>query len=244
MEWENEKEQLGKDIIEDLYGFGLIKTWYRDKPDGWTLVSGMWSPLYIQLRPMASYPFLLRRVGYAMGRMIEEECTGNKILGIAMAGVPIATAIALSTGIPACFTRKLEGVRSPGEVKDQISHYGEHALIEGDLENGDRFTAVDDLVTRFDSKLVALEQLRWEAAKRGLNMACGDVAVLLDREQGAMDTAQKFGIRLHALIPFRSKGLLWLQEKISPVEYEILRDYLEHPDKYQSPHKQKEVKKL
>ena len=51
MGWSEEKDQHGKEIIGMLYDQGMIRTWYRDKPEGWTLVSGIWSPFYIQLRP-------------------------------------------------------------------------------------------------------------------------------------------------------------------------------------------------
>jgi uridine monophosphate synthetase len=243
MEWIKERDCLGKKIIQELYGKGLIKTWHRDNPDGWTLVSGIWSPLYIQLRPICSYPDLLKKVGVAMGQMIKNECVGNKLLGIAMAGVPITTAISLTTGIPACFTRKMEGVRSVDDFKEIVASYGEHALIEGNLVDGDTFIAIDDLVTGFDSKLIALEQLRWTGKKRDINVACGDVAVLLDREQGAVEAAQKFGIILHSLIPLKSKGLEWLGDYLTELEHDVLSDYLHQPEKYQDPEMQLELKK-
>ena len=165
MQWRTEKQYLGKKIIKDLFEMGIIKTWQRDKPDGWSLVSGIWSPFYIQLRTICSHPKLLKNVGHAMGQMIEHECRGNKLLGIAMAGIPIATAISLAMDIPACFTRKMEGVRSQDDFKKKVASYGEHALIEGEMEEGDAFVAIDDLVTGFNSKMVAFEQLEWEAQK-------------------------------------------------------------------------------
>ena len=56
MTWEQEKEDLGRELIGMLYDAGMILTWYRDKPDGWTLKSGIWSPVFIQLRKIASLP--------------------------------------------------------------------------------------------------------------------------------------------------------------------------------------------
>jgi orotate phosphoribosyltransferase len=235
MEWNREKQDLGKKIIKDLYEFGIIKTWQRDKKDGWILVSGIWSPFYIQLRKICSHPKLLKNVGYAMGKMIEHECRGDKLLGIAMAGIPIATAISLAMNIPICFTRKMEGVRSSSDFKKKVISYGEHALIEGEINEGDAFVAIDDLVTEFNSKMVAFEQLGWEAQKRDISVSCNEVAVLIDREQGAEKTAQKFGKNLYSLIPFKSKGLEWLREYLTKIEYEVLSDYLIQPEKYQDP---------
>ena len=235
MEWDKEKPHLGKKIIKDLYESGIIKTWHRDNKDGWILVSGIWSPFYIQLRRIGSYPRLLKNVGYAMGKMIDQECRGNKLLGIAMAGIPIATAIALAMNIPVCFTRKMEGVRSSSDFKKRVASYGEHSLIEGEMTEGDAFVAIDDLVTKFNSKIVAFEQLEWEAQKRDISVSCDEVAVLIDREQGAEKIAQEFGISLHSLIPFQSKGVEWLREYLSTIEYEVISDYLIQPEKYQDP---------
>jgi len=242
MDWKKEKEELGKKIIKDLFEENIIKTWQRDKRDGWILVSGLWSPFYIQLRKICSYPKLLKDVGYAMGQMIEHECRGNKVLGIAMAGIPIATAISLAMNIPACFTRKMEGVRSQHDFRENVNSYGDHSLIEGDMEEGDIFIAIDDLVTQFNSKMVAFEQLHWEAKKRNINVSCRDVAVLIDREQGAEAVAQKSGIALHSLIPLQSKGLDWLQGYLTKFEYEIISDYLVQPEKYQDSKIQSKLK--
>lgn len=245
MTWTEEKEFLGKEIMELLYEKRMIRTWYRDEPRGWTLISGIWSPFYIQLRPLCSFPDLLKKVGSAMGKMIQNEIPGtNRVVGVAMAGIPIATAIAIVEGIPATFTRKLEGVRTLEDLQVVIKKYGEHALIEGELEDGDSLVIVDDLVTKFDSKLIGIEQVKLEVERRGLkNIKVDAVVVLLDREQGASKIAKDNGIELHPLIPFKSKGIDWLAEKMSSIELAIITDYLENPQKYQDVELQKDLQK-
>ncbi|MEA2055107.1 MAG: hypothetical protein U9O96_08415 [Candidatus Thermoplasmatota archaeon] len=233
--------EIGKEIISELYRHGLIKTWFRDHREGWRLVSGIWSPFYIQIRSLPSYPILLKKVGRYMGEMIKKECDANKILGIAMAGIPIATAISTEYAIPLCYTRKLKGVKSLNELEEAASRYGEHSLVEGEINEGDRFVAVDDLVTKFDSKLVAIEQLKMEGNRRGMQIKCVDVAVIIDREQGAGEIAKKYGIGLHALIPFKSKGIEWLKDFISTKEYEVIKDYLNNSEKYQDEKYRKEL---
>ena len=246
MGWQAEKEQVGRALIRALYEHGMIRTWFRDNPRGWTLVSGLWSPLYIQLRPLASYPTLLRRVGSALGRLIHEDCPElTRILGVATAGIPIATAISLETDMPACFTRKLEGPRSLDEFDRFVKAYGEHSMVEGILEDGDRVGIIDDLVTRFDSKVVALKQLAHEVTLRGLTgVRCSDVIVLLDREQGAGEVARGYGVTLQCLIPFRSKGIGWLRDILADLEYEVLVEYLRDSSAYQDQRVQADLAEL
>ena len=246
MSWQEEKEVVGKEIIRALYENSMIKTWFRDNPHGWTLVSGIWSPLYIQLRPLSSYPELLKKVGYALSTLIKEECKAvNRIIGVATAGIPIATAISFAGGIPSGFTRKLEGVRSVGDFNTFVKSYGEHSLIEGILADGDTVGIVDDLVTKFDSKVVALKQLEYEIKIRRLsNVRCSDVIVVLDREQGAQEIAKGYGIELHSLIPFSSKGVTWLKEVFTEHEHEVIVDYLRDYEKYQDPRIQEDLRTI
>lgn len=246
MSWQEEKENVGKELIRALYKQGMIKTWFRDNPQGWTLFSGMWSPLYIQLRPLSSYPELLKKVGYALGSLIKEECNAvNRIIGVATAGISIATAISLAANIPSCFTRKLEGVRSLEDFNRFVKEYGEHSMIEGIIEEGDTVGIVDDLVTKFDSKVFAITQLEFELEVRGLkHVTCSDVIVVLDREQGAEELAKEYGIKLHCLIPFMTKGMAWLKDILADQEYEVIVDYLHGTEKYQDPRVQAELSEI
>ncbi len=240
------KERLGKEIIRLLYDEGMIETWYRDKPDGWILKSKIWSPFYINLRPLGSKENsreIMGQIGSAMGRMIKEERPSiSKIVGLYIAGIPLASAITLTVGIPSCYARHLPGVKTEEEffqkiddLKRELEEHGQHRLVEGDFSNGDQIAIIDDLVTKFDTKLIACAQI-YEAAKdKNVSVRCDDVFVLIDREQGAEKVALSRGMRLWSLIPFRSKGIQWLKDKMEPIEYEILTDYLKDEKKYQDP---------
>ena len=117
-------------------------------------------------------------------------------------------------------------------------------LIEGKFEAGDQIAVIDDLATKFDSKLVAIEQINYETEKRGLKVECNEVVVLLDREQGAADVARQYGISFHSLIPFKSKGVKWLKTSLSEIEYEVITEYLRDDEKYQDAEVQKELYEL
>jgi len=239
-------ESPEKEIARELYRRRLLRTWLRDKPEGWRLISGLWSPFYIQLRPLPSHPDLLLSVGEAMTRMILSRAPQTThLVGIAMAGIPIAVATSLASGMPCSMTRKLEGVRSLADLEKTLQCYGEHALLEGEICDGDHLLLVDDMVTRFDSKLVAAAQVRAEVERRGLSrVKCEEVAVVLDREQGAAEAAAQHSMRLHALIPFRSQGLAWLADVMSPRELEVISDYLANPQKYQEPAVQQSLRDM
>lgn len=230
-----------QDILTGLYEQGLIKTWHRDRPEGWTLVSGMWSPFYINLRALPSHPRLLMAVGERLGELILERCDPDSVMGIAMAGIPLASAVTVQHGIPMLYTRKLQGVKSSEALREAAQEYGQHSLVEGAIEDGDRVVALDDLVTKFDSKLVAVEQLAMEADRRAVDVTCSDVAVLIDREQGAADIAAQHGMDLHALIPFQSRGVEWLRDSFTEVEYEVISDYLRDSDPYQDEQRRREI---
>lgn len=244
------RKQLEEQITELLYEEGMILTWYRDKTDGWILRNGLWTPYYINLRLLPSYPKLYRLIGNAIGLFLKElgyEPNGkDRIVGIAMAGIPIADSIALLHRIPALYTRKLpEDIKTLEDLEKYIVVHGQHALVEGKFYNGDRLAVIDDVVTEFDSKLLAINQVNQEARRRGItDITLQDIVVLLDREQGGKERAQELGYKLHSLIPFISKGLGWLKDRFSPIEYEIITNYAENPQKYQDSELQQYLKQL
>jgi orotate phosphoribosyltransferase len=155
-------------------------------------------------------------------------------VGLATAGVPIATAISLQGGYPMGYTRKLEGVKNLEQFQEKISQYGQHSLVEGIFESGDSIALVDDLVTRLNSKLIGREQMLADAQRRDIVIRCSTIVVLVDREQGAQQAAAEYGLSLHSLIPFRSKALEWLRPKFSELEYKVLTHYFQDPEFYQN----------
>ncbi len=230
-------EDLKKNIMRDVYEKRMILTSVRDRPEGWTLHSGLWSPFYIQLRVLSSFPETLKLVGRALSIMIKEEAPSvNRLVGIAFAGIPIATAVSLESGIPACHTRKILGVRTEQELYDTIGKYGQHSLMEGEVQDGDVLCLVDDLVTGMESKLVGRAQVLAELKKREIsNVSVDDIAVIIDRQQGARDRAKDMNIRLHSLIDLVDEGLPLIQDSMSEKEYQIVSDYLLDPSSIKKP---------
>ncbi len=233
---------MKKNLLEEFYQHRLIKTWYRDNPEGWKLISGLWSPFYINLRDLPSYPEIFRETALELGKLVKESKV-DKIVGIASAGIPIASAISYEYAIPMLYTRKLEGVRKLEELERKIREYGAHRVVEGVMKNGDELGLVDDLITKADSKLVARAQVLYEAEKRGIEVSCNKVFVVFDREQGGKETLEEHGVELHTLIQFK-RNLSNLEKVMDEIEFEIIKDYLEQPEKYQSIEIQEKLKKI
>jgi uridine monophosphate synthetase len=153
-----------------------------------TLASGKKSPIYIDLRLLASHPGILRQTAHAYADLIRKSLgMGGRELGIRLAAIPyaalpIGTAVALDLGLPLIYPRK------------EAKTYGTARQIEGEFQPGDRAIVLDDLITTGGSKLAAIEPL--EAA--GLEVR--DVVVLIDREQGGREELEAAGYRLHAVL--------------------------------------------
>lgn len=226
---------MKREIMRDIYEHRMLLTARRDRPEGWKLLSGVWSPFYIQLRVLNSFPATLKKVAEAMSLMLKKEAPQvNRLVGVAFAGVPIATALSIVSGIPACHTRKFVGVTTEEEMQKALSQYGQHSLLEGDVQEGDRLCLVDDLVTQLDAKIMARTQVMSELEKRGTkNVKCDDVAVLIDRQQGAADRAKASGIQLHTLIRFMDEGLPMIKDLMPPEDFTTISAYLTDPSKYQ-----------
>jgi uridine monophosphate synthetase len=153
-----------------------------------TLASGVQSPIYIDLRLLASHPTVLRQVAHAYADLLRQELRiehrefNLRLAAIPYAALPIGTAVALETGLPLIYPRK------------EVKAHGTARQIEGEYQAGDRAIVLDDLITTGGSKLEAIAPL--EAA--GLQVR--DVVVLIDREQGGREELQAAGYRLHAVL--------------------------------------------
>jgi len=261
--WQKEKENLGRDLVKSAYQCGCIETIFNTKDpgkrkNGWILKNGTNSIYFINMRNAGNSAEFTSKSGYAMGRVIQEEIEnydfGNDVLiGVDMAGVPLVSAISTAmydrtdgaVKIKWGYTRPLPGekIRDLGDAKKSLEElkqkkislgeWGSHNLVEGELLDGHRAVIVDDMVTDLTSKLIAREVIRYEAERRGMNLTCDTILVVMDREQGAGEVAKKEGMNLHSVIPMRSKGIGWLQDAMPAEQYDHIRKFADDPGLYQ-----------
>ena len=125
-------------------------------------------------------PEILSTIAKLINEKIDDGI--DKIAGPALGAVPIATAVSLESKKPLLMIRK------------EKKGYGTSKLIEGDLNEGDNVILVEDVTTTGGSLLKAINAIvdNGGVVKKAF--------VVVDREEGAMETFASEGIVLEPLI--------------------------------------------
>jgi orotate phosphoribosyltransferase len=147
------------------------------------LSSGRTSTHYIDKYRFETRPDLLREVARLLAHALPQETT--KLAGPSLGGIPLATAVALETGIPFIV------------IRPEAKSYATARTIEGSLEPLDRVVVLEDVVT------TGAQAVR---AARAVEAAGGRVVLVLavvDRDEGGADTVQAAGYRFQALYNLR-----------------------------------------
>jgi orotate phosphoribosyltransferase len=157
------------------------------------LSSGGRSSFYIDCRLTTLDPEGACLVGRVMNAMIQREieATGAPVAavgGLTMGADPVALAIGMTSWMES--SPKLLKVFS---VRKAPKAHGQTKLIEGNFAEGDSVVVLDDVVTRGDSTLRAIESVEAAGGKVAF------VAVLVDREEGGSEKIRNLGHKLLAV---------------------------------------------
>ena len=163
-----------RDILTRLHDLGAVQF------GAFTLKSGAVSPVYFDLRLLASDPELLEDAA----ELYADELASleyDRLAGIPLAGLPIATAVALVTGRPMVYPRM------------SAKSHGTGRQVEGLFESGDTVAVLDDVISSGLSKLEAIAPLEESG------MVVSDVVVLVDRQTGGAEELEAAGYRLRSV---------------------------------------------
>jgi len=155
-----------------------------------TLKSGRVSPIYLDLRRLASFPRTLQLVAAAYAPLCA-PLLFDHLAAVPYAGLPIGTALSLNLGVSMIYPRR--------EVKD----HGTKVSVEGAFAAGQTAVLIDDVATSGASTLDGLGKLR------AVELQVRDVVVLINREQGAAEALAAAGCRLHAVTTLRALLAQW-----------------------------------
>jgi orotate phosphoribosyltransferase len=154
------------------------------------LSSGGRSSFYIDCRLTTLDPEGACLVGRVLNAMIQQEIAASgqpvkAVGGLTMGADPVALAIAIAS-----FSEQSPVLLPAFSVRKAPKAHGQTKLIEGNFKSGDSVVVLDDVVTRGDSTLKAIESVEQAGGKVAF------VAVLVDREEGGSDKIRAMGHKL------------------------------------------------
>ncbi|MEM1981941.1 MAG: orotate phosphoribosyltransferase [Candidatus Hadarchaeales archaeon] len=192
-------------LAQALMDCGCIKVGH------YKLTSGSFSPYYIDLRMVPSFPQLFREVVRAYLILLREERVEfERVLGVPTAGIPLGVLVAHELGKPFLYLRM------------ESKTHGTERLLEGELREGERVLLVDDVATTGGSLKRAAQVVRGEGGR------VEAAAVLVDREQGAKELLKREGVKLLSVMTAREIFQeLYTCKKITEKEYGEIMRYME-----------------
>ncbi len=143
------------------------------------LRSGQTSSFYWDKYRFESDPQILAAVAAELEPLLPADF--DRLAGLELGGIPLATALALRTGKPCLFVRKA--------AKD----YGTMNLVEGGFSQGDRIVVIEDVITTAGQVVASTH------AMRQLGLVIEHVLCVIDRQQGGAAKLAGIGCALRSV---------------------------------------------
>ena len=152
-----------------------------------TLSSGAKSDYYVDCKLTTLDPQGIWLVGQLMHDLIRREQAARRVSINAVGGLTMgADPIALAVGMYSHWAKDAAPVQVFSVRKSPKAH-GQTKLIEGNFKRGDVVVVIDDVVTRGESTIAAINAVEKEGGKVAF------VAVLVDRQEGGRDKIEAMG---------------------------------------------------
>ena len=162
-------------LANRLHDIGAIKF------GTFTLKSGLVSPFYIDLRPIVSYPDILKKLSDLLVEELSNISNYDYICGVPYSGLSFASAASIANDIPMLIKRK------------ERKKYGTKRLVEGSQQPGDHIVLIEDVVSSGASLLETIEDLKAE------QLDIAGILVVIDRQQGGTDLLKAEGFQVTSL---------------------------------------------
>ncbi len=219
------KTKIVKGILPRISEIAALLLWdleaikiNLDEP--FRLVSGNYSPIYINCRKVISNPtFMNLFSGFSRAVCESKNLAIDVVAGGETAGIPFAAFLAQNLSLPMIYVRK------------GMKNHGIASLVEGNVPKNARVLLVEDLITDAESKISFINSIQ------AVGGDIKDVLVLFDRQQGGRETLEVKGIRLHTISDMTTSLAVALDCKLlSKSHVALIREYLKSPREWHSKH--------
>lgn len=144
-----------------------------------TLRSGQISSFYWDKYRFESDPELLSAIVDEMAKLLPPSY--DRLAGLELGGIPLATALSLKTGKPCLFVRKTP------------KSYGTCNLVEGGFQAGERVVVIEDFITTAEQVYRSVRQLR------DLGLVVEHAVCVADRDPASHKNLEDIGCALTPL---------------------------------------------
>jgi orotate phosphoribosyltransferase len=141
-----------------------------------TLRSGKTSSFYWDKYRFESDPVLLNAVVDELQKLLPKSF--DRLAGLELGGIPLATGLSLKTGKPCLYVRKI------------AKTYGTCNLVEGGFRAGQTAVVVEDVITIAGQVCASVKQMR------ELGLVVEHVVCVIDRQQGGRENLKEIGCSL------------------------------------------------
>ena len=141
-----------------------------------TLRSGKTSSFYWDKYRFESDPVLLSAVADELHKLLPSSF--DKLAGLELGGIPLATGLSLRIGKPCLYVRKT------------AKTYGTCNLVEGGFQAGQTAVVVEDVITIAGQVCASVRQMR------ELGLIVEQVVCVIDRQQGGPENLTEIGCSL------------------------------------------------